>query len=216
MIGSPVHSLNLRIFDYWYNWISRFKVPIVIAVHKELRDTLESYSLTILEYEGSVYSIVDIAEGRNVIREYALDENYDCVFWIDTDVFPGQNAITRAFSIDDWDVLCNLPHGKFDIGCTFTKREVLSKVTFKPYYQEVVIGEGVVFGIEARLLGFKVVTKKSLFPVFHYHPQSKGSSLETSVVKIKETKVREPIMKWDVYWDYFSSEDPIREFKYSL
>lgn len=216
MIGSPVHSLNLRTFDYWYDWISKFRVPIVMAAHKELRNVLESYSLTLLEYEGSVYSIVDIAEGRNAIREYVLSKNYDCVFWVDTDVFPGLNAISRAFSIDDWDVLCNLYHGKFDIGCTFTKREVLDKVTFKPYYQEVVIGEGVVFGMEARLLGFKVVTKKALFPIFHYHPQSKGSSVESSVVRVKETEIREPIMKWDVYWEYFSSSDSTYDFKYSL
>jgi cellulose synthase/poly-beta-1,6-N-acetylglucosamine synthase-like glycosyltransferase len=47
---------------------------------------------------GLDHSIKRITSGRNVIREYALAKGYDYVWFVDTDVIPPKDALTRLLS----------------------------------------------------------------------------------------------------------------------
>lgn len=116
LIAAPQHSSKAYCFEDWYMNVKQFTYPNADILLVDNSDTDEFFNymkqfdliLHRIDVRGKT-TLERMTESHNVCRQYALDNNYDYLLHLETDVFP------------QFDVIDNfLCHGKGIIGATYS------------------------------------------------------------------------------------------------
>jgi len=103
LLGCPTAEPKKYCINEWLAGIKALKTPVdVILVDNSPTDDyineLKSYGLTVFKDSSEGDLKEKIARSRNIIREYALKNNYDYFFSLEQDVIPPPDAIEKLLA----------------------------------------------------------------------------------------------------------------------